>query len=259
MQQQNFPLFAMMTALFSMYITGLGLIIISLMVGVQLPIGNIYYYLSLAVFVLGFLIILIGILVSLRFFIRIFKIVDIFAEKGFLVEESQETVYKQPLRIFRQKMPESIPEDQISKSNSKPATFKSAITEPVPIMSTSKPKPAEESTDITPTISLEEALQSIVDRYNDEKVKKSFKGWNETLVMRFPDIDKNFMYVINGDEEIQFTEGDNAEAAVQVEMDSTLFQKLIAKQVNAIKAYSSGKMNVSGQMKNMLKLRKLMF
>ncbi len=67
------------------------------------------------------------------------------------------------------------------------------------------------------------------------------------------------MYIINGSEGLEFKEGDDPEAAVQVEMDSTLFQKLIAKQVNAIKAYSSGKMNVSGQMKNMLKLRKLMF
>jgi putative sterol carrier protein len=106
---------------------------------------------------------------------------------------------------------------------------------------------------------LDEALQVIVTNYNLDKVKKSFNGWNETLVMRFPDIERNFMYIISGSEGIEFKEGDDPDAAVQVEMDSILFQKLIAKQVNAIKAYSSGKMNVSGQMKNMLKLRKLMF
>ena len=43
------------------------------------------------------------------------------------------------------------------------------------------------------------------------------------------------MYIINGSEGLEFKEGDDPEAAVQVEMDSTLFQKLIAKQVNAIK------------------------
>jgi putative sterol carrier protein len=42
-------------------------------------------------------------------------------------------------------------------------------------------------------------------------------------------------------------------------MDSTIFVKMMTKQINPIKAYSSGNLEVKGEMKNMLKLRKLMF
>jgi len=42
-------------------------------------------------------------------------------------------------------------------------------------------------------------------------------------------------------------------------MDSTIFVKMMTKQINPIKAYSSGSLEVKGEMKNMLKLRKLMF
>ncbi|MHA1447767.1 MAG: SCP2 sterol-binding domain-containing protein [Candidatus Heimdallarchaeaceae archaeon] len=42
-------------------------------------------------------------------------------------------------------------------------------------------------------------------------------------------------------------------------MDSTVFVKMMTKKINPIKAYSSGNLEVKGEMKNMLKLRKLMF
>ncbi len=54
-------------------------------------------------------------------------------------------------------------------------------------------------------------------------------------------------------------EGADEGAAVQVTMDSDMFVKLLSKQVNPIKAYSSGGLKVKGEMKNLLKLRKLMF
>ena len=105
----------------------------------------------------------------------------------------------------------------------------------------------------------EDGLQNIVDRYNTEKVKKAFRNWYNTLMMTFPDISKSYLYVINGDESIDLSEGVDEDAAVQVKMDSTIFVKMMTKQINPIKAYSSGSLEVKGEMKNMLKLRKLMF
>ncbi len=107
--------------------------------------------------------------------------------------------------------------------------------------------------------SYEDGLQNIVDRYNTEKVKKAFRNWYNTLMMTFPDISKSYLFVINGDEGINLSEGTDEEAAVQVKMDSTIFVKMMTKQINPIKAYSSGSLEVKGEMKNMLKLRKLMF
>jgi len=105
----------------------------------------------------------------------------------------------------------------------------------------------------------EDGLQSIVDRYNTEKVMKAFRNWYNTLMMTFPDISKSYLFKINGGEGIELSEGVDEEAAVQVKMDSTVFVKMMTKQINPVKAYSSGNLEVKGEMKNMLKLRKLMF
>ncbi|MBA7572127.1 hypothetical protein ES708_13903 [subsurface metagenome] len=104
-----------------------------------------------------------------------------------------------------------------------------------------------------------DGIQKIVDRYNTEKVKNAFKKWYNTLMITFPDISKSFLFKINGAEGLVLSEGVDEEAAVQVKMDSTVFIKMMIKQINPIKAYSSGSLEVKGQMKNMLKLRKLMF
>ncbi|MHA1684070.1 MAG: SCP2 sterol-binding domain-containing protein [Promethearchaeota archaeon] len=110
-----------------------------------------------------------------------------------------------------------------------------------------------------PALSFEGAVQAIVDRYNQEKVRKKFKGWVKTLMMTFPDRDTSVLYKINGDEGIEMLEGVDEGAEVHVIINSDVFIKLLAKQINAIKAYSSGKLKVKGEMKNLLKLRRLMF
>ncbi|MBY9001178.1 MAG: SCP2 sterol-binding domain-containing protein [Candidatus Heimdallarchaeota archaeon] len=141
---------------------------------------------------------------------------------------------------------EVVIEKQMSESQTKP---------PV-----AQPKPKESKSKDFPTdFSLDDGLQSIVDRYNTEKVTKAFKNWYNTLMMTFPDISKSVLFKINGAEGIDLSEGFDGDAAVQVTMDSTVFVKMMTKQINPIKAYSSGNLEVKGEMKNMLKLRKLMF
>ena len=108
-------------------------------------------------------------------------------------------------------------------------------------------------------ISVEEALQKIIDRYNDPKVSKMFNNWQNTLMMSFPNLKKNYLFRINNDQGIKLEEGYEEGVAVQVSLDSEIFIKMMTKQINPIKAYSSGELEVKGNMKNLLKLRKLMF
>ena len=108
-------------------------------------------------------------------------------------------------------------------------------------------------------ISIEEALQKIIDRYNDPNVSKMFNNWQNTLMMSFPNLKKNYLFRINNDQGIKLEEGYEEDAAVQVSLDSETFIKMMSKQINPIKAYSSGELEVKGKMKNLLKLRKLMF
>jgi putative sterol carrier protein len=78
-------------------------------------------------------------------------------------------------------------------------------------------------------------------------------------MMEFPDIEKSYLYKINRDEGIELEEGYDEDAAVQVKLSSDIFIKMMTNQINPIKAYSSGELEVSGKMRNLLKLRKLMF
>lgn len=120
------------------------------------------------------------------------------------------------------------------------------------------PGPAKEGP-ATTTMTVEDAVQSIVDRYNDEKVRPKFAGWENVLVISLPDAGKSFRFMVHGADGIEVTEAEDDAAAVQVTMDADMFIRLLAKQVNPIKAYSSGGLKVKGEMKNMLKLKKLMF
>jgi putative sterol carrier protein len=251
------PLNAVMVGLSSILFTGLGLIIVSMKIGFESSFGTSFRYISYGVLGFGVVLILIGVFGILGTSKQIRKSI---AEGKFSMEQTPTHIDPKSTRIIRQQMPEPVLSQKYPQQKPKLVSAEPKVTsETLQSKPKPKPKPVESSTDEPPTLSLDEALNAIITNYNLEKVKKSFKGWNETLVMRFPDLGKNYLYIINGSEGIEFKEGSDPNAAVQVEMDSKLFQKLIAKEVNAIKAYSSGKMNVQGQMKNMLKLRKLMF
>ena len=158
-------------------------------------------------------------------------------------QETAEVAVKKDEKIVRQKTVEEAPKEVVKEKK------------PVKVEKKTVKQDVEGLTDFT----YEDGLQSIVDRYNTEKVKKAFKGWYNTLTMTFPDVSKTFIFKINGDEGIELTEGIDNDAVVQVKMDSTIFIKMMTKQINPIKAYSSGGLEVKGEMKNMLKLRKLMF
>jgi len=250
------PLVAIMIAFSSILFTGLGLIVTSMTIGAKTVLGDPYYYVSFGIMGFGVLLIIIGLLGILRILKQIQSFI---AKGGHIPDETPVYSTTKTATVIRQQMPKPLADEHILKPKPKPKSVSTGMSQPKQPTQSPKPQTTKPSPDAAPTLSLDDALQTIITNYNTDKVKKSFNGWNETLVMRFPDLGKSYMYIINGSEGLKFKEGDDPDAAVQVEMDSPLFQKLIAKQVNAIKAYSSGKMNVSGQMKNMLKLRKLMF
>jgi putative sterol carrier protein len=201
------------------------------------------------------------------------KISDVVLSRKEIALEStaqQPTGTGRGLNIIRPTMSESSPRTKplpTSTKTQKPIQ-KKPEKEVEPISATKKeesakePEISEESESKTEEeleITLEEALQKIVDRYNDPKVSSSFSKWDDTLMMTFPDIDTSYLYKINRDQGIELVKGYEEDAAVQVNIDSDVFIKMMTKQINPIKAYSSGKLEVVGKMRSLLKLRKLMF
>ena len=218
----------------------------------------------MVIIIFGLILIALGGFQSLGIIKKTKNIIDLVVEKDGVVMAATKSV-SQPsgvgggLKIIRPEMSTSesapvlkeTPPPKPSPAKTTTAAVKELIQNPKPV----DKKAEEELVDI----SLEEGLQMIVDRYNDPKVTNSFSNWDNTLMMTFKDLNKSYLFKINMDQGIELMEGYDEEAAVQVNLDSTTFLKMMTKQINPIKAYSSGGLEVKGKMRNLLKLRKLMF
>lgn len=254
----------LITALLSLFITGILLIFIGLFFGVELlgfsSNADLFKSLVIAIICFGLILIALGVLQSLVIIKKTKKVIDIILKKGDLGTGNTQYQTKPAgigggLKILR---------PTISTSEAKPIVREPSVTKTTPINKNIAPNPSkiasdENSEEKSVDISLEEGLQMIVERYNDPSVSKKFSNWDETLMMNFKDLNKSYLFKIHMDQGIELLEGMDEEAAVQVNLDSTIFLKMMTKQINPIKAYSSGGLEVKGKMRNLLKLRKLMF
>ena len=243
-------------ALLGLFITGIMLIMIGFYFSIQLlsnPSGieAVQGFINVII-ICGLIIIFFGVLQSISIMKKTKRAIDL-AIRQLALGQQGGGGNGGGLRIIR---PGS------SSSNVRPMNIGSASPKPAIVSQsvvTKKPTLTPKKAIVGVDISFEEALQSIIDRYNDPKVFIKFVNWVETLMMTFPDLDKSYLYRINGDLGIALEEGFDESAAVQVILDSELLIKMMTKQINPIKAYSSGGLEVKGKMKNLLKLRKLMF
>jgi len=253
-------------ALLSIFITGILLIFIGLFFDLELlrigAVTEFYQTFVVILIIAGMILIALGVLQSLGIIKKIKKIIDFVLKSGDISITHTQAV-SQPqgigggLKIIRPSMSTS---DATFSSKPTPVSKSAPVKKATLLESPLITKTAEvHTTESVADISLEEGLQMIVDRYNDPKVSEKFSNWDETLMMSFKDLDKSYLFKINKDQGIELSEGFDEEAAVQVNLDSTIFLKMMTKQINPIKAYSSGNLEVKGKMKNLLKLRKLMF
>lgn len=271
----------MVVALLSVFIAAIALICIGFIFGVNLiTLGDtinvfidFYQWVAISVIILGLILIVLGVFQSISLIKRIKQVFDVILSGksiGVVGEAVSETGAQSSagggrgLNIIRPPLRESQPEQAPTRKpatkaptpqRQKPEVSKPAHAKAVAPKAEKGEKLKEEAVDI----SLEEALNKIVERYNDPSVAKKFSSWDETLMMTFPDLETSYLYKIHRDEGIDLVEGYDEDAAVQVKLSSDIFIKMMTNQINPIKAYSSGELEVSGKMRNLLKLRKLMF
>ncbi|MFX1567291.1 MAG: SCP2 sterol-binding domain-containing protein [Promethearchaeota archaeon] len=256
----------LITVLLYLFITGILLVLMGLFLSLQdfTAFSGLYISQSFAilVFIIGLILIGLGALESIGIIKKTKNIMDNVLEKGEITQYSGQVKAQSPgiggtLRIIRPTMSTSTfePIKPIS-TGSKPKQKTQTIGSKQPAIALKK---VETPKNDALNINLEEGLKMIIDRYNDPKVSKAFSNWQNTLMMTFPDLNKSYLFIINDDQGIQLEEGHDEEAAVQVSLDSEVFLKMMTKQVNPIKLYSSGGLEVKGKMRNLLKLRKLMF
>jgi putative sterol carrier protein len=106
-------------------------------------------------------------------------------------------------------------------------------------------------------------LKEIENRYvNTEKVRRKLANYDEPIQITFLDTNRSVMLLVNKDQGIEIkdnTNDDNAPVKIEFVSEQTMLE-LFNKEIGAVKAYSSGKIKViEGQIRNLMKLRSLMF
>jgi len=111
--------------------------------------------------------------------------------------------------------------------------------------------------------SLESCLKEIENRYaNSEKVRRKLANYDDPIQITFLDTNRNVMLLVNKDQGFEVKDNTSDEnAPVKIEFSSeNIMLELFNKELGAVKAYSSGKIKViEGKIKNLMKLRSLMF
>ena len=106
-------------------------------------------------------------------------------------------------------------------------------------------------------------LKEIEDRYNtNEKVKKKLANYDEPIQVTFLDTNRSVLLLINKDQGIEIKDNSTNESApVKIEFTSEkVMLDLFNKELGAVKAYSAGMIKVvEGKIRNLMKLRSLMF
>ena len=107
-----------------------------------------------------------------------------------------------------------------------------------------------------------QALEVVKARYEqDEKLRKTLKDYKDPIELTFVTNNTKAWINVKGDQgiEVKQTGDDSAPVKINFESEQTMLD-LLNKKLGAVAGYSSGKIKVvSGAIKNLLKLRKLLF
>ena len=110
---------------------------------------------------------------------------------------------------------------------------------------------------------IESCLKEIENRYiNIDKVRKKLANYDEPIQIRFLDTNRRVLILVNKDQGIDVKDNasdENAPVKIDFITEKTMVD-LFNKELGAVKAYSSGKIKVvEGKIKNLMKLKSLMF
>lgn len=110
---------------------------------------------------------------------------------------------------------------------------------------------------------MEQCLEEIGKRYNSkEKVRKKLKNFLDILEIKFLDTSRTVSIMINGAEGIEIKDKtETPDALVKINfLEEKIMMGLFNKELGAVDAYSNGSIIVvKGKIKNLLKMRSLLF
>lgn len=104
-----------------------------------------------------------------------------------------------------------------------------------------------------------EGLNKVKSRLDDPATKEKFKDFTKKMQFTFTDLNTNYILdVVNG-EARSLKEESVEKPDILVTINSDIFLGILAKKLNPVTSYMTGKIKVKGAMGDLLKLQKIMF
>lgn len=105
---------------------------------------------------------------------------------------------------------------------------------------------------------VKKGLEKVAAKFDDPELKKEFEKFYKSVQFVYQDINTSYVMELAGGGVKELKEGTVERPNVVVTIDSDTFLAIINKEVNAIDAYSQGKIKFKGAMTDLLKLQKLL-
>ena len=104
-----------------------------------------------------------------------------------------------------------------------------------------------------------EGLKKVKSRLDDPSIKEKFKDFTKKMQFSITDLNTNFvMDVVNGEAK-SLKEESVEKPDIIVTIKSDVFLGILAKKMNPVTSYMTGKIKVKGAMGDLIKLQKIMF
>lgn len=105
---------------------------------------------------------------------------------------------------------------------------------------------------------VKKGLERVVAKLEDPELKEDFRKFYKSVQFVYPDINVSYVLELAGGEVKELKEGTVERPNVVVTIDSDTFLGILDREIDAIDAFSAGKINYKGAMTDLLKLQKLL-
>jgi len=105
---------------------------------------------------------------------------------------------------------------------------------------------------------VKKGLERVAAKFDDPELKEEFKRFHKSVQFVYPDINLSYVMEVAGGGVKELKEGTVERPNVVVTLDSDTFLGILDREIDALSAYSEGKIKFKGAMTDLLKLQKLL-
>ncbi len=105
---------------------------------------------------------------------------------------------------------------------------------------------------------IEDALNLVINKFDDPKLKPRFANYTKNMQFYFPDINTTYLMKVSNGEVESLKEESIDSPDIHVTIESGIFIDILHKKMNPMKAYTTGKLKAKGKLTDLLKLQKLL-